>query len=288
MNYRMMFCGAMAVLAIAPAAAAAQSSGTIAYGQEGGSEFPETVNVLPAPGGTATTLAPGEYPSISPNGQSVAFVYVTSIVGGGQLRVVPAAGGTPTQIGSAVPSWTPAWSPDGSQIVYPDTSGLYIVSASGGTAKRVAGQSSASVTGAAAFLSSSKLVVLQATPGGHTVLPSYGVRTMSTNGSGAKSVKLKVPSGWQISGSSLSVSASGTTIAFGMRNGNTFGVGIAPVGGGTVKLIRGYAQAAFAPSGSQLCAQAGGLGPGALSIITTGGSVVSSLGVTGTACTWGS
>jgi Tol biopolymer transport system component len=288
MSYRTMFCGAMAVLAIAPAAAAAQSSGTIAYGQEGGSEFPETVNALPSSGGTATTLAPGEYPSISPNGQTVAYVYVTSLVGAGQLRVVPAAGGTPTQIGSATPSWMPGWSPDGSQLVYPDTRGVYVVSASGGTPKQVAQQSSTSATGAAAFLSSSKLVVLQATPGGHTVLPSYGVRTMSTNGSGAKSIKLKVPSGWQITGSSLSVSASRTTIAFGMRNGNTFGVGIAPVGGGTVKLISGYSQAAFAPTGSQLCAQAGGIGTGALSLITTTGSVVSNLGVTGTACSWGS
>jgi hypothetical protein len=73
-----------------------------------------------------------------------------------------------------------------------------------------------------------------------------------------------------------------------MRKGNTFAVGIAPVAGGTVKVISGYAQAAFAPSGSQLCAQAGGLGTGALSIISSSGSVVSSLGVTGTACTWGS
>jgi hypothetical protein len=73
-----------------------------------------------------------------------------------------------------------------------------------------------------------------------------------------------------------------------MRKANTFAVGIAPVAGGTVKVISGYAQAAFAPSGSQLCAQAGGLGTGALSIISSSGSVVSSLGVTGTACTWGS
>jgi hypothetical protein len=290
MRARMLLLGTMAATAIVPATAGAQATpGTIAYGQEGGSEYPETVNVIASGGGgSPTMLAPGEFPSISPDGQTVAYVYVVNITGDAQLRTVPSAGGTPTQVAGISPTVAPAWSPNSSQLSYLASGGLWIVNATGGTPKLVVKQSSTTTLGASAFLSSSKLIYLQATPGGHSVLPSYGVRTISTSGSGSKAVKIKVPAGWQIAGTSLSVSASKSTIAFSMRKQNTFGIGIAPVAGGKAKLVSGYAEATFAPTGSQLCGQAGGLGPGALSIISTSGSVVSSLGVTGTSCTWGS
>jgi Tol biopolymer transport system component len=284
---KLLFGAVAAVLAIAPSAASAQSSGTIAYQQEGGPQ--EGVFTIPASGGTPTFLNAGQFPSVSPNGQTVAFIVSTSLTGAGTLMTIPAAGGTATTVTNAQLSDQPAWSPSGGQLAYLFNDDLMLVNASGGSAKRVVNGTSKVAVGPGAFLSSSKLIYLQGAVGGSGcgVLPKYAVRTIGTNGTNGRAVNVKVPGGWCISGASLSVSASKSTIAFSVRKGNAFAIAVAPAAGGTAKVVNGYYAADFGPSGNQLCAQAGGDGTGALSIITTTGSVVSSLGVTGTGCSWG-
>jgi len=281
MSSRKLLLGVVAALAIAPATAGAQvPSGTVVFQQALG------IDVLTA-GGTPTVLAQGEYPSISPNGQTVAYIGDISLTRGGMLTTIPVAGGTATQLTSASETVPAAWSPNGGQLTYLANGDLMLINASGGTAKRVVNGTTKVIPGASAFLSASKLIYLQGAPGGG-VLPSYQVRTIGTNGSGAKTLKVSVPSPWKISGVSLSVSASKSTIAFSVRNGNSYAVAIAPTAGGKAKIVSGYYAADFGASGSQLCAQAGGLGGGALSIIGTTGTVVSSLGVSGSLCSWAS
>lgn len=282
----MLLLAAIAGLAAAPATAAAQASGTLAFQQEGPPD--DGVNVIPSSGGTQTFLTAGEFPAISPNGQTVAYIGAVTLTGGGTLTTIPAGGGSPTQLTGASPTVAPAWSSNGSQLTYLANGDLMLVGVSGGTAKRLVNGTTKVLLGASAFVpNSSRLMFLQAT-GGSGVLGSYGVRTITANGTGNKAVKVTVPSGWKIAYNSLSVSSSGKTIAFTVRQGgSTFGLGVAPAAGGKATIIKGYWGGDFAPGGNQLCAQAGGLGVGALTILSTSGSVVSPVGVTGTGCSWG-
>jgi Tol biopolymer transport system component len=76
------------------------------------------------------------YPSISPDGNSVAFSY------GGDIYVVNSHGGQANQITSHVAyDYAPVWSPDGKSIAFAsDRYGnfdIYIVSAKGGKPKRI-------------------------------------------------------------------------------------------------------------------------------------------------------
>lgn len=76
------------------------------------------------------------YPSISPDGRTLAFTYR------GDLFTVPAAGGTASQLTQhAAQDMMPVWSPDGSQLVFAsDRHGnfdLFVMPATGGEARRL-------------------------------------------------------------------------------------------------------------------------------------------------------
>jgi Tol biopolymer transport system component len=97
--------------------------------------------VGPLGGGAAHLVRDGRHPAISPDGQWIAF---SRIADSGRLRIVVAPLSDVDQgrlvTDAAAGLWDhryPAWSPDGKQLCYAAQDGLYIVPATGGTARRL-------------------------------------------------------------------------------------------------------------------------------------------------------
>ena len=72
-------------------------------------------------------------PAWSPGGQTIAFA--SNRRGGGVFLI--SRDGTNLRRLTAIGGWNPSWSPDGTRIAFVADSGLYVVSARGGTAQRL-------------------------------------------------------------------------------------------------------------------------------------------------------
>jgi TolB protein len=82
---------------------------------------------------TTTDQPYDEQPSVSPDGQSVAFVHQVGD-GSGGVFVVPIDGGTITRLtDDASETGRPRWSPDGSTLLFSRDGALWTVPSSGGT-----------------------------------------------------------------------------------------------------------------------------------------------------------
>jgi serine/threonine protein kinase len=77
-------------------------------------------------------------PVLSPDGKQVAYLWTGENTGGFDLYVQLVSGGSPLHLKDTQPKGRPAWSPDGTQIAFQRTDGLYVVSALGGTPRRIA------------------------------------------------------------------------------------------------------------------------------------------------------
>jgi hypothetical protein len=221
---------------------------------------------------------------------------------------VPTGGGTPATVTGAQTTGPPSWSKNGSQLAYTVGGVIMTVSASGGTPKKVFDPPNGSAV-SPVFAPNGKTIFFMYVPIAKTP-PPYGIpgtvylASVSTNGTGFKQLKVTVPSGWYLQADDLAISPSGRTLALNMQKPQTpppappnideptYGIATVSSSGGTASLVaQGYANASFSPSGTQLCAntsQGFGASPPALTILSTSGSVVSSLGVTGIDCSWAS
>ena len=88
------------------------------------------------------------HPSLSPDGQFVAYAAGSDV--STRLYVRQVSGGRPTRLtdDSAAIEFTPAWSPDGSRILFANQRGLFSVPASGGSARQEAPASGGIVSAA--------------------------------------------------------------------------------------------------------------------------------------------
>ena len=79
--------------------------------------------------------------AVSPDGQSLALGDDSQQPGKTAIYVVPVAGGTPRRVTRQVPSWGPAWSPDGKTLVFTAERGgqvdIYSIPAAGGDETRL-------------------------------------------------------------------------------------------------------------------------------------------------------
>jgi Tol biopolymer transport system component/DNA-binding winged helix-turn-helix (wHTH) protein len=84
-----------------------------------------------------------EEPAFSPDGSKVVFVRGSVGGGGRDLFVLPITGGEPKRLTFDNSSWSPAWTQDGRDIVFPSARGgvprLWRISASGGSPQPVTG-----------------------------------------------------------------------------------------------------------------------------------------------------
>jgi hypothetical protein len=105
-----------------------------------------------------------------------------------------------------------------------------------------------------------------------------------TGGKTPLSVDAGFTGGWSIKPFSLSISPSGRTLAVTLGGNETTAVGLTSITGGIGTVLANLSAAAFAPNGTQLCAQtAGGIA------VTSLGGVVSSVPVTtagAVGCAW--
>jgi Tol biopolymer transport system component/predicted Ser/Thr protein kinase len=76
-------------------------------------------------------------PSLSPDGKQVAFLWFGDQFNEGGVYVQLVNGGNPLRLPIDSAGGRPAWSPDGSEIAFVNGSGLYVMPALGGTARKI-------------------------------------------------------------------------------------------------------------------------------------------------------
>jgi eukaryotic-like serine/threonine-protein kinase len=76
-------------------------------------------------------------PALSPDGKQVAYIWAQDDANAADLYVQLVRGGNPLHLKDTQPRGRPAWSPDGSQIAFQRLDGLYVISALGGTPRRI-------------------------------------------------------------------------------------------------------------------------------------------------------
>jgi Tol biopolymer transport system component len=287
---------ALAVLALAPAAAQAQSGSHIAFTQ---GDTPG-VWTVPASGGTPTQLTTtGVLPSFSPNGKLMATIgpkgqiVVGSSSGTGATKVV----GTETT-GKYSPDYgAAAWSANSKQLAYTSNGSVFVVSASGGPAKQVFNTKKFGSNPAThpVFAPNGKALYFLLLPTNEAFenISTDPYRLYSWPLSGHKQAALEVvfptlASGfWSKAPFSLSISPDGSTLALTAETivgGSPTGYGVAtvPVAGGQATITPGVTAAQYSPSG-QLC----GLASGGLVTIANGTASAPMLtNLNATSCTW--
>jgi Tol biopolymer transport system component len=77
-------------------------------------------------------------PALSPDGKQVAFLWYGDQFHKGGVYVQLVNGGNPLRLPIESAAGRPAWSPDSSEVAYVNPSGLYVMPALGGTARKVA------------------------------------------------------------------------------------------------------------------------------------------------------
>lgn len=281
---------AATVLLLALPGAAAAATAQLSFTEADGGVF-----VVPPAGGSPTSLiSSGVFASFSPDGTRVAYL------SGGRLLVAKADGTSPKRLatgiaqGGGLPTGgPPSWSPNAKRIAYSDGQALWTVSAAGGRPTSVKGSTSGFVDGAThpVWSHNGKTLYYLAIDEGASV--EYSViqvyRVPVTGGTSPTSVSAGFANGLTIKPFSLSISPSGRTLAVTLADGTAvpatqYGVGLVPIGGGMGTVLPGLTAAAFAPSGTQLCAQTGG----DIVVTTLSGAVtstpVTTVGATG--CAW--
>jgi WD40 repeat protein len=249
--------------------------------------------------------AGGLLPSFSPNGKQIATVgqggtvYVSNVNGTGGYKKVASQEGIGLNYGPA------AWSPNGRQLAYTSDGNVYVVNASGGKPKMVYSQGTfGNEATHPVFSKSGKNVYFIVLNEAVSVeVPFYQVMSAPVSGSGKPvAIQSPIPPAtpyWGLTPFSLSLSPSGNTLAVTLAQRavpppgqssapyTAFAVGLWPVsGGGSVTVLPGFSAAAWAPNGTQLCANDSS---GNLDVIDTGGNVVAtpvSASANPTACTW--
>ena len=278
-------------------------SGSIAF-TEGNGSSGGIYTVQPS-GASLDFLTGGLLPSFSPNGSKLAAVglngavYVTSVNGKGGSKQVASQAGIGLNYGPA------AWSPNGKQLAYTSGGNVYVVNASGGKPKRIYSQGEFENEATHPVFSKSGktvyFIILDEAVSAE--VPVYQVMSASASGSGTPAaIQPKIPPAtpyWGLTPFSLSLSPSGNTLAVTMAQravpppGQSsapyaaFAVGLWPLGtGGSVSVLPGFSAAAWAPNGTQLCANDSS---GNLDVIDTSGNVDSTpvqASIDPAACTW--
>ena len=303
---------AVAALAIAPVAGAQEDGlpgsvilppGPLAFTEGNGA--PGGVYSVQLSGADLDYQVGGLLPSFSPNGKQVATVslsgviYVSNVTGKGGARKVATQAGIGLDYGPA------AWSPNGKQLAYTSGGDVYVVNATGGKPKRIYSQSTWEDEATHPVFSKSgrSVYVIALNQGLSAEVPLYQVLSVPVSGSGKPTtIQAPIPVAtpyWALTPFSLSLSPSGNTLAVtlaergdgSLQSGpgpyTAFAVGLWPVsGGGSVTVLPGFSAAAWAPNGTQLCANDSA---GNLDVIDTGGNVVATpvqASARPTACTW--
>jgi hypothetical protein len=280
------------VVLLAPAAARAAGTPSLSFTQPGSGVFVVAASGATAPGqlGIGST---GVFASFSPDGSKVAYV------AGGRLMVADQNGAAARRLAGGIsvgsglpPGGPPSWSPNSKTIAWSDGQALWTVSAAGGKARPVLGSTNGFVDGATHPVWSHSgttlyyLATNQAASVEYSVIGVY--RVPVTGGQTPTAVSAGFGSGLVIKPFSLSISPSGRTLAVTLADSavaaTQFATGLVGIGGGTGTVLNGLSAAAFAPSGTQLCAQTDGA-----IVVTTLSGAVTAMPVTtagATACTW--
>jgi WD40 repeat protein len=261
----------LAALALAPAAHAQTSGPLIAFTE--GNAAPGGVYTVAPSGPPIDFLTSGLLPSFSPNGQQVATVglngavFVSSVNGkGGSKRVA-------SQEGIGLNYGPVAWSPNGKQLAYTSDGDIWVVNVNGRSARRVYSQTAweDEATHPVFSKSGKSIYFIALNQGLSTEVPVYDVMSVPVSGKGKPTaIQPAIPPAtpyWALTPFSLSLSPSGNTLAVTLAQRavpppgqsaapyTAFAVGLWPASGdGGVTVLPGFSAAAWAPNGSQLCA----------------------------------
>jgi hypothetical protein len=217
----------------------------------------------------------GGLPAYSPNGKQVATVsstgavYVSNANGKGGYKRLATQSGIGLNYGPA------AWSPNSKQLAYTADGDIWVVNANGGSTRRIysQGQWENEATHPVWSKSGKTIYFIAINEGLSAEVPVYQVLSVPVNGSAsAKPIAIQpaIPPStpyWGLTPFSLSLSPSGNTLAVTMAQRavpppgqsaapyTAFAVGLWPASGdGTVTILPGFSAAAWAPGGTELCA----------------------------------
>jgi hypothetical protein len=249
----------------------------------------------------------GGLPAYSPNGKQLATtsstggVYVSNANGSGGYKRVASQSGIGLNYGPAT------WSPNGKQLAYTADGDIWIVNANGSSTRRVysQGQWQNEATHPVWSKSGKSIYFIAINQAASAEVPVYEVFSVPVSGSGAgkpTAIQPAIPPStpyWGLTPFSLSLSPSGNTLAVTLAQRavpppgqsaapySAFAVGLWPASGdGGVTVLPGFSAAAWAPNGTQLCANDSS---GNLDVINTSGGIVAtpvSASANPMACTW--
>jgi WD40 repeat protein len=294
---------AVAALALVPAAHAQSSGQLIAFTE--GNAAPGGVFTVPSSGGTIDFWTSGLLPSYSPNGKQLATVgltggvYVSNVSGGGGAKRVASQEGIGLNYGPV------AWSPNGKQLAYTSDGDIWVVNVNGSSAHRVYSQGAweDEATHPVFSKSGKSIYFIALNQGLSAEVPVYDVMSVPVSGKGKPTaIQPAIPPStpyWGLTPFSLSLSPSGNTLAVTLAQRavpppgesaapyTAFAVGLWPASGdGGVTILPGFSAAAWAPNGSQLCANDSS---GNLDVIDLSGNIDATpvtASANPTACTW--
>jgi hypothetical protein len=249
----------------------------------------------------------GGLPAYSPNGKQVSTtsstgaVYVSNANGKGGSKRVASQSGIGLNYGPAT------WSPNGKQLAYTSDGDVWIVNANGSSTRRVYSQSAwdDEATHPVWSKSGKSIYFIAINQAVSAEVPVYQVMSVPVSAKGSakpSAIQPAIPPStpyWGLTPFSLSLSPSGNTLAVTLAQRavpppgqsaapyTAFAVGLWPASGdGAVTALLGFSAAAWAPNGTQLCANDSS---GNLDVISTAGTVVATpvdASASPMACTW--
>ena len=210
------------------------------------------------------------------------------------LRTISAVGGPAQTVQRN--AGKPAWSPDGSRIVFISDrrrNSLRIVAATGGRARSIVTPKHQRNTqiGSVAWLPSGRLVytVIRSTGG---LASTTRLRTIDPAGGPSQAVTVNLPDGLELTADSLEVSPSGDTLAVTVAKSRVLGaptsLALVPATGGTATtVIPNTFSGSFSPDGQALCAVQGNYPVfSTLAILSADGATLSTPGISAADCAW--